>query len=256
MLETPRTIRTRPLHAVRNSGPGQQGTAATMPCGTSTFHTTRRVDGRRPPVAVAVLAGDTITAKGTAAFLSTCEGIRVVPGERRHEAEVVLILVRRVTDETLGWMRGAAEAADGRDVRFVLVSDGITERQVLRAVTYGLVSVVPSQHADFDRVLHTIAAVREGRVDLPDLAQGWLANRIRTTQQLVLEPNGLTATGLEQREVDVLRLLAQGLGTRQMARDLNYSERTVKNIIHGMLTRLNLLNRTHAVAFALHHGVL
>jgi DNA-binding NarL/FixJ family response regulator len=67
---------------------------------------------------------------------------------------------------------------------------------------------------------------------------------------------GVTPAGLEAREADVLRLLAEGLGTPEIAARLNYSERTVKNIIHGVLTRWSLRNRAHAVAFALRNGAI
>jgi len=54
----------------------------------------------------------------------------------------------------------------------------------------------------------------------------------------------------------VLRLLAEGIDTLEIAQQLSYSERTVRNIIHGMLTRMKLRNRVHAVAYALRNGVI
>jgi len=53
-----------------------------------------------------------------------------------------------------------------------------------------------------------------------------------------------------------LRLLADGMDTGQIAQRLSYSERTVKNILQGMLTRLGLRNRTHAVAHAIRLGLI
>ena len=207
------------------------------------------------PVTVAVLAGDPITGEGAAAFLSSSPGVRVLPVDRQHEAEVVLILVSRVTEEALEWMRQAADRAR-REVRFVLVGDGVRGPDVLRAVTYGLVSVIPRQEADFERILRAIQAVRADRLEMPDVALGWLVDQVRAIQNEVLEPLGVTAAGLEAREADVLRLLAEGLGTPEIAARLNYSERTVKNIIHGVLTRWRLRNRAHAVAFALRNGAI
>jgi DNA-binding NarL/FixJ family response regulator len=61
---------------------------------------------------------------------------------------------------------------------------------------------------------------------------------------------------LDGREREVLRLIADGLGTVEIAKRLNYSERTVKNILHRLLTRMNLRNRAHAVAYALGNGLL
>ncbi|MGP3926333.1 helix-turn-helix domain-containing protein [Streptomyces sp. 8N616] len=79
---------------------------------------------------------------------------------------------------------------------------------------------------------------------------------IGTVHGDVLGPMGLTPSGLEVREVEVLRLLADGLDTTEIAQKLSYSERTIKNIISGMTNRLGLRNRAHAVAFALRSGTL
>jgi DNA-binding NarL/FixJ family response regulator len=208
------------------------------------------------PVTVAVLAADTLTGQGAVAHLRTRPEVRVLSTERRHEAEVALILVDRITDETLELMDQIAARSPTGDTRFVLVGDGVRERHVLRAVTRGLVSVIPRQEADFDRILRALIAMREGRLEMPGAAFGWLVGQLRSVQRDVLEPNGLTAAGLETREVEVLGLLAEGLSTAEIAERLSYSERTVKNIIHGVLTRLKLRNRTQAVAFAVRNGAL
>jgi DNA-binding NarL/FixJ family response regulator len=67
---------------------------------------------------------------------------------------------------------------------------------------------------------------------------------------------GTSAGRLDEREREVIKLVADGLGTAEIARRLNYSERTVKNILHHLLTRMNLRNRAHAVAYALENGLL
>jgi len=54
----------------------------------------------------------------------------------------------------------------------------------------------------------------------------------------------------------VLRLMADGMDTGEIARNLSYSERTVKNIIYAITTRLSLRNRSHAVAYAMRAGVI
>jgi DNA-binding NarL/FixJ family response regulator len=61
---------------------------------------------------------------------------------------------------------------------------------------------------------------------------------------------------LTDREFDVLRLLADGGSTRDIAERLSYSERTVKNIVHDLLAKLNCRTRAQAVAFAVRHGVI
>lgn len=209
-----------------------------------------------PPVTIAVLATDPLSAEGTIAYLRGRRGVTPLTADGIPRADVVLILATCVTEEALSLMQHAAEQAAGRDVRYVLVGDGVREPQLLRAVSFGLVSVLPRQGTDHERIVRAILAVREGRVEMPGAALGWLLGQIQSIQRNVLAPHGLTTAGLESREVDVLRLLADGLDTVEVAKRLSYSERTVKNIIHGVLSRLNLRNRPHAVAFALRNGLL
>jgi DNA-binding NarL/FixJ family response regulator len=57
-----------------------------------------------------------------------------------------------------------------------------------------------------------------------------------------------------RRELQVLSLLAEGFSTREVAARMAYSERTIKNVLQEFTTRLNLRNRTQAVAHAVRHG--
>lgn len=61
---------------------------------------------------------------------------------------------------------------------------------------------------------------------------------------------------LSHREYEVLRMLADGASTRTIAEQLSYSERTVKNIVHDLLAKLNCKTRAHAVALAVRQGVI
>jgi DNA-binding CsgD family transcriptional regulator len=68
-----------------------------------------------------------------------------------------------------------------------------------------------------------------------------------------LEPVG---PQLDEREYEVLRMLADGESTRGIAERLSYSERTVKNIVRGLLVKLKCKTRAHAVALAARQGVI
>jgi DNA-binding NarL/FixJ family response regulator len=85
---------------------------------------------------------------------------------------------------------------------------------------------------------------------------GRLLNQIGRLQRQVLAPRGITVCGLTGREVDVLRLVADGCETSEIGNQLAYSERTIKNVIHDVTSRLSLRNRTHAVAWAVREGLI
>lgn len=207
-------------------------------------------------VTVAVMATEPLVAEGAAAYLRTYPGIMPVAADRLDRASVVLVIAGRVGEGTLAALQRAAELAPGREMRFVLVCDDIREPQLLRALNWGLVSVLPRQETDYQRIARALVNARDGKVELPADAHGWLQERIRLVQRDVLAPHDLTTAGLYTREVEVLRLLAEGMGTLEIARRLSYSERTVRNILHGLLTRMKLRNRAHAVAYALRNGVM
>jgi DNA-binding NarL/FixJ family response regulator len=61
---------------------------------------------------------------------------------------------------------------------------------------------------------------------------------------------------LTDREQQVLALIADGHPTREVAQQLCYSERTVKNVLHDVVTKLNARSRSQAVAFAVREGLI
>jgi DNA-binding CsgD family transcriptional regulator len=75
----------------------------------------------------------------------------------------------------------------------------------------------------------------------------------RTMEATSEDSGGLQLSG---REYEVLRMLADGESTRGIAERLNYSERTVKNIVRDLLLKLNCKTRAHAVALAARRGVI
>ena len=71
-----------------------------------------------------------------------------------------------------------------------------------------------------------------------------------------LSDRPLTEEPLTDREVEVLRLVAQGLSNQEIARTLTISERTVGNHIGSILRKLHLANRTQAALYALKRGLV
>ena len=59
---------------------------------------------------------------------------------------------------------------------------------------------------------------------------------------------------LTHREQRVLTLIADGCSTREVAQRMNYSERTIKNVLQSVSERLHYRNRTQAVACAVRNG--
>src|SRR5918996_5423705 len=67
---------------------------------------------------------------------------------------------------------------------------------------------------------------------------------------------GLRPAGLSEREVEVLRLVAQGLSNREIARRLYVSPRTAEHHVQHIYAKIGASSRASAALFAMQHGLL
>jgi len=166
---------------------------------------------------------------------------------------VALVVADECDEETVRVVRGLRR----RGVeRVVLVVTRVEDAGLLAAVEAGVGGLVRRQDVSPQALLAAIRAAAAGDGTLPPDLLGRLLGQVSRLQRHVLAPRGLTFAGLTEREVRVLRLLADGMDTAEVGRRLFYSDRTVKNIIHDVTSRLDLRNRTHAVAYALRQGII
>ncbi|WP_409234305.1 LuxR C-terminal-related transcriptional regulator [Streptomyces sp. PA5.6] len=121
------------------------------------------------------------------------------------------------------------------------------------ALEHGFTGLLVRAEMTPDSLVAAVDAVASGAGSLPPAVLTGLLARTEG------EHTGLRAAAaklLARRELDVLRLLAEGSSTREIAGALSYSERTVKNIVHDTLAKLNCRTRAHAVAIVVRQGAL
>lgn len=202
---------------------------------------------------VCVWAADPLSRAGTMAQLRGAAGVRVVDEDQLGEPRVALVVADEVEDEALRAIRGLRRrGVDG----VALLVTRLDDRSLLAAVEAGVGGVLRRSQATVGNLLATIRVVAAGEGTLPPDMLARLLEQVGQLQRQVLAPRGLTFSGLTERELNVLRLLADGLDTSEVSGKLYYSERTVKNIIHDITSRLELRNRTHAVAYAIKAGLI
>jgi len=204
-------------------------------------------------IAVAVRAQDAITRAGLVAQLAHRPEVQVVDQDEPCDGGVTVVLTDEVDDAAIRAVR-AARVGDAN--RVVLVATRLAEGDLLAAVEAGASSVLRRSEATPDRVIDAVRVASSGAAAMsPDLL-GQLLDHVGRLQRDVLAPRGLRFSGLTDREIRVLRLMADGYDTLEIGQRLFYSERTVKNIVHDITSRLHLRNRTHAVAYALREGFI
>ncbi|WP_406495904.1 response regulator transcription factor [Streptomyces sp. NBC_00846] len=203
---------------------------------------------------VALRAQDPISQAGVASQLRTRPEVSVTDwGEGDSSPQIVVVVVDAVDDEVLTMLRNIQRTSTSRTV---LVTTDIDEQKLVSAAECGVAGVVRRSESTPEHLVQVIRTVARGEGHLPSDLLGRLLEEVGRLQGQVLGPRGLHFTGLAAREVDVLRLVAEGYDTADIATKLAYSERTIKNVLHSVMTRLQLRNRSHAVAYAMRQGLI
>jgi DNA-binding NarL/FixJ family response regulator len=195
------------------------------------------------------------------------EGLRMILSEERETIEVV------------------GEAADGLEVvrqaerlqpDVVLMDllmpglDGVAATERIRAGSPAPHVLILTTYADDERVRDAIRAGATGYL-LKDVLRAQLVQAIHAAavgvptldpraqqhlmRQVAAPPAASPFAGLTPRELDVLRLVARGLGNKQIAAELNLSVGTVKGYVSAILPKINAGDRTQAALFAVKHGL-
>lgn len=204
-------------------------------------------------IATYVYSNDPVLQAGVASQLAMRPEITIV-GDGAVDTAEVAVVVADVLDAAVG--RNLRALQRNGIPRTMLVLGTIDDATVVAAAEAGVSGLVRRCDATADALIGHIVRVATGGGVIPADLVGNLLNQVGRLQRQVLNPRGLHFSGLSVREIDVLRLISEGYDTAAVARQLSYSERTVKNVLHEITTRLQLRNRSHAVAYALREGLI
>ncbi|QFG69966.1 response regulator [Ornithinimicrobium pratense] len=180
------------------------------------------------------------------------EAVAVVEQER---PDVVLLDLRMPRFDGLWTLRELRER--GLEVPVLVLTTFDDDTLVLDALREGargylLKDVTLEQLA---RGVHTLA---EGGTLIAPSITGRLLTALRSgpAPSAAHSPASAAVEPLTTREVEVLRLVAEGYSNREIAGALHLAEGTVKNHVSAVLVKLNARDRTNAVLRALHEGIL
>lgn len=202
---------------------------------------------------VSVYATDPVSATGVSGELRLRPEVLVVDQNEVGQAEVSVVVTEEVDEPAIRTVRSILR---GRCQRVVMIVTHLDDARLLTAVEAGVSGILRRFEADADTIVNAVLNAARGEGSVPPDLLGRLLDQMNRLQSQVLAPRGLSLSGFNERELDVLRLLAEGWVTSEIATKLSYSERTVKNVIHEMTTRFQLRNRCHAVAYAVRQGLI
>lgn len=205
-----------------------------------------------------VLDTHTIYRRGLVACLDLLEDVEsVADAERVRDAwehpalfEADLVLLDPALPGGKDFV-GAVREATG--ARVIVCSSDSGQEAVVSALQNGAVGYLRKDQLTPDTLATAVKAAMSGTgVVTPDLLEHLLANH-PSESATAARP---AAAKLTDREQQVLALIAAGHPTREVAQELCYSERTVKNVLHDVVTKLNARSRSQAVAFAVREGLI
>lgn len=173
---------------------------------------------------------------------------------RELRPDVVVMDIRMPVLDGLEATRLLAGAGVEHPVKVLVVTTFNLDEYVYEALRAGASGFL-LKDAPPDRLLHGIRTVAMGAALLdPDVTRrlvGRYAARIRPA-----EAGAARDIPLTPREMEVLRLIADGLSNSEIAASLVISPETVKTFVSRILTKLNLRDRVQAVVFAYRHGLV
>lgn len=207
-----------------------------------------------------LLVGDmALLWEGVAQALSTQEVSRsverlssvaeVVRHVSRSNSDVALVQSRLPDGSASDAVRILRSASDSVKV-IVLGVGSCNDEAFLAALEEGASGFIDGT-ASFDDLLSCVRRVGAGETFIPHSLAMRLANEYKERA-----PGPANGAGLTSRELQVLRLLAQGHSNKAMARELVVSEHTVRAHLRNIMHKLSAENRVQAVARATREGLL
>jgi DNA-binding NarL/FixJ family response regulator len=200
---------------------------------------------------VYVYAKDGILRAGVAGQLRSSPQVTLADEYGFDKTGVAVIAADEASDDVIAAVRAVRRTCTPR---IVVVVNRVTRTDAVGLHEAGACQIVRRSEARPDRL---VAAVRDLVVpdrDPQPANVDDIADAFDEDDQPAPAP--VVTVALNDRDIEVLRLVAEGHSTAKIANDLAYSESTIKNIIHATVHELGARNRAHAVALAVRANLI
>jgi NarL family two-component system response regulator LiaR len=208
-------------------------------------------------IRVLIVDDHAIVREGQMALIDTEPGMEVI-GEAQDGFESVEMADKLQPDVILMDLemprKGGIEAtgeikAKKPDARILVLTSFTEDEKVYAAIKAGAQGYLLKDSSP-NEILAAIRRVHLGETSMhPSIAEKLMRELQRSSN---LKP---TVDPLTEREMEILKLVAQGLPNQEIAERLVISERTVRTHVTNILSKLHLANRTQAALYALREGL-
>ncbi len=172
------------------------------------------------------------------------KGTETLQAARQHKPDVILMDIR-MPDMT-GIEAARQILAELPKTRIIMLTMYHQEHYVTEAVRAGACGYL-LKNADEETLFNAIRAAHAGNGWIDQQVTKHVLEKIRTMES--------ASTQLDAQEIEVLRLVAQGLDNDTIARQLHVSKGTVANRLRTIFQKINVQNRTEAALYALQYGL-
>ena len=211
----------------------------------------------QPPIRVLIVDDHAIVRKGIRALLAEVECIQVV-GEAGNGQDAVTMAERLNPDVIL--MDLVMPGGDGieairhitsrqEQAHILVLTSFASDDKVFPAIKAGALGYLLKDSEPAD-LLQAIQQVHRGEPSLHPIIAIKVLQEMQRPSRHPPTPDPLT-----DRELQVLRLVAKGLGNQEIAEQLVVTEATVRSHVSNILSKLHLANRVQATLYALQEGL-
>lgn len=209
------------------------------------------------PIRVLIADDHAIVRKGLQTLISSepnlllvgeaADGVEAVLKARALQPDVILLDLMMPRLDGLGAIHQIKQ--ENTNARILVLTSFAEDDRLFPAIKAGALGYLLKDSSP-EQLLQAIYDVHQGKSSLDPVVALKLVRELHRPSNLPLSADPLT-----DREIDVLKLVAQGQTNQEIAHALIISERTVGNHINSILSKLHLANRTQAALYALREGL-
>jgi two-component system, NarL family, nitrate/nitrite response regulator NarL len=209
------------------------------------------------PITIVLADDHPVVRRGLAQFFADVEDLQVVAecsdgdgaleAVQRHKPEVLIVDLRMPLTSGMEVLRRLRDEPDSPAV--ILLAGNISDDEVIEAMRLGAKGVVLKEMAP-TLLVQCIRKVANGGIWLEKEAIG------RALGKLLQVGEGRARTALTPREIEIVRMVAQGLGNREVGERLFISEGTVKTHLHAIYEKVGVRGRVQLATYARENGLL
>jgi DNA-binding NarL/FixJ family response regulator len=211
-------------------------------------------------IRILIAASSEIMGAGLEALLAAYSGLvtvgrwqdiaSLVPQVEAQQPDIVLLELEWSDDETLANLEALAAAP--HPPALVVLTDDAHGMWAAEALRTGVQAILPRQAQAHE----IVAAIEAAAVGLVALHRDTIEALLPMLSSAPRVLPGSSQQALTPREIEVLSMLAEGLGNKTIAWRLGISEHTVKFHLSSIFTKLNASSRTEAVTLGIRQGLI